>query len=1530
MLRIPRRYLYDRVISAPLRAHVAERTTRRANGNMDVVPVSSGESDTPDARLESDEMLALAAELFTRVKPSLERVLARRAADRAQIDAAMRDATQFNRHLALEHDVAHPLYRTALGATDRDAPNRVLFGAHVGSAATFNVASQGGRRVAALPPHLQGAHVTLFGPADSARMAVNAMNAFHRRLPGEPATLAPYVAEDRVAPPRWGADNEDSKTPLRMSLLTSMHNLMQCYDGSLPGLERRAPLSTPVKRIPGLALPSVAHFVGADPLPLHVLDLALHMHYMWDKPSALAFYFPKLETDEEAAYLAELFRTCEELVQARHATYRVGTVRVLIVLENPRALFRINEIIDALHPYFAGASLGWHDYLASTARLFKEDPAYRIPAKSDPNIVLRHIKESHVLLAKVVSARGGVAIGGMYGVLPFGRDLADVSMVETLVGYIKDVVTQLRRGLDGFWVAHPDFVRIGIALVNAHHGMPPRADATPAEREAGRVERLSAVAAALVPSRADELRRFIAAPDPTPSLDRSDPAYARAVLAAELGEVAGLANNKPDEMRYNVLQMLQYLAAWLSGNGCVALPATIRGTRVRVMDDLATTERSRWQVFLELYHGRFELDEFLAIVDDELRRIRSGTGEDVHVKWSAETAKWYPVARRLLVRLMTDRDPTEFATELLMAFTVDSVRTAADPWAAAVAIDALKFRYSPYAEAFERRLAERLGDVAAERAATYSAATPADVTAAVAAARAPPCAASLNLDALLAKRGGGAVHGASVATLWPRGGHGDAEVSLVRERGRGDIAIDAFRGGRVASPNTVLQHASLSKPIGTAFALEFFAERGLSLETSVNEVLQRAGSPFRLEAAAGGDAAWADQVQLQHLVSHTGGLGQHYVYGTEVTATSGAVPTPLTLLRGEAPGYSPVRVARAPDTEFAYSGAGFVLLQHVLEQLAGGKQHISALMAPWLARCGLADDIAVPDAYGRVAARFDYAAGVDRAGKPYAQLAFPPLAAGMVCTPRGMAAFLRHLVRAFGDKAGSGGISHETAVRMLHARRQAARSREFMGVDVGLGIFVAECGPNRLAVHQAANEGYRGVFAVVFAGPDAGKGFVSVALGDDDAVTFNSAVGREVLASMGIAGARFDKLAPLGAIVGATSRETVVNQGYRQQLFAAFTPDLPELQEAPSDAAQHPQATADALGGASVVSTSNERFGRASNLVLAREPIFDPDAFGRHGKIMDSWESVRHNPLPFDTAVYRLRDGAPAAALDLVEVSTLFHDGNHTPQVAIDVSESSDVADAKWVELLPKEALEGHTLHRFKVPARRAADRFRLVRVRGYPDGGLTRVHLFNSATVPVAFAGSFPSRVRDSRPILPPSQLRGGAAHAAAGAATTSASSVEQHWQVALKRVARRDVNVACEVFGATVEEASNEHYGKAVHIVSWRDPRGMWDGFESKRARAPNHSEWVRVRLGRPTRVERIELDFTYFVNNNPARVAVHGQSADGAWHELLPSTAVKAFAGNVGVWRSSNAKVLVHTVRVTCAPCGGFNRLGIFGTD
>ena len=220
-------------------------------------------------------------------------------------------------------------------------------------------------------------------------------------------------------------------------------------------------------RFPGLALPANFLFYKSNPLPLHLYDFALHFFRHWSNIRALTFYVPKLESEEEARYVRIMIEQAEQLLRRMHPDYKTGSVRLIVVVENARALFRLEEIMDALGDYFVGASLGWHDFLASTARLFKHDSNYRVPVKADPNIVIHSIKASHDLLVRAVGRRGGLKIGGMYGVLPVHQELSSASFQVTLRGFFKDIIAQLRRGLTGFWVAQADFVRIGLALIEA-------------------------------------------------------------------------------------------------------------------------------------------------------------------------------------------------------------------------------------------------------------------------------------------------------------------------------------------------------------------------------------------------------------------------------------------------------------------------------------------------------------------------------------------------------------------------------------------------------------------------------------------------------------------------------------------------------------------------------------------------------------------------------------------------------------------------------------------------------------------------------------------------------------------------------------------------------------------------------------------------------------------------------------------------------------------------------------------------------
>jgi len=622
--------------------------------------------------IETAEALAFVCDVYREVRSQLDRVLTQRGTDRAFLDARTAEYADLNKGL----DFRDPAYRTVIG--DRDAAGRLL----VGPLPPVPVAP------VQVPGFMQGEQVTLFGPPDTAKMSINAMNALHRRLKDEPPLVTQLVEESGQVP-RWGADDEDSKTPLMYDFLTACQNMIGCFDGTLSfddphngkhyalAADR---LSRPIKRVPGLALPDGAHLLEGSPLPLHLYDFCMHAFHNCERPQALVFYIPKLENEEEAAYIRALVDATERRLQQRYSAYRLGTIRLMIVFENPRAIFRIQHIAHALGPHFLGGSLGWHDFLGSTARLFRNDPSYRIPVKADPDIVIDHIRESHRILARTLGECGALRLGGMYGVLPEPGDPR--SWAVSVVGFIRDVITQLRRDLDGFWVAHPDFVRIGIALVEAWR----RTHADPNNPV------LTEVITALVPDPTERapLLDFVNGEDAR-GLEPSDPLYHRAVLAADVNLSKVIANDHPDEVRYNLFQALQYMADWLCGNGCVALPAQLTDARgepvfVRIMDDLATTERSRWELWAEVHHGRVSIDQIDRLLAEEMEFIQADeqTGtKRVAVRYTERTARWYPIAARLLRELVTTPTPPEFVTELLLPFTFAPVRDAADPWQAA-------------------------------------------------------------------------------------------------------------------------------------------------------------------------------------------------------------------------------------------------------------------------------------------------------------------------------------------------------------------------------------------------------------------------------------------------------------------------------------------------------------------------------------------------------------------------------------------------------------------------------------------------------------------------------------------------------------------------------------------------------------------------------------------------------------------------------------------------------------------------------
>jgi allantoicase/malate synthase/CubicO group peptidase (beta-lactamase class C family)/2-oxo-4-hydroxy-4-carboxy--5-ureidoimidazoline (OHCU) decarboxylase len=1508
----------------------------------------------PGGGLETPEALRFLCELYLELKAPLARVLERREKDRRFMDERARACFEFNRDMG--RDFLDPDYFTILGLEDADG--RVVIGAKPYDA-------KKARPVAPLPDFLKGPHVTLFGPPDTAKMAINAMNAFHRRLPGEPAVVSELVGEFA---PMWGADDEDSKTPLRADLVEAGVNLTACFEGRLTldeGGKRyelsRDHLALPIKRFPGLALPSSFLFLGDNPIPLHLYDFALHLFRNWENPRALTFYVPKLENEEEAAYIHAMVGAAERRLRRLHPEYREGSVRLMIVLENPRAILRTHEIMDALHPYFAGASLGWHDYLASTARVFKEDGNYRIPVKADPEIVIKYIRASHLVLADIVGSRGGIKVGGMYGVLPLTGNARSLQI--TMKGFFKDVVTQMKRDLTGFWVAHPDFVRLGLALVEAWR-----------RREAGDGGPLEKLVDGLLEGEhRAEVRAFIAAPDHA-GLDAGSPGYVRSLIVADIKQSDYIANNHPDEIRYNVFQSLQYLADWLSGNGCVALPTVIEGVPVRVMDDLATTERSRWEVWHELRHGRFALEDFLVIAHEELNCIRRDLSDGkkiVQVKWDERTDKWYPVAFRIMLKLMTDARPVEFASELLMPFTVESVRAQESPLASLAAIDPRALELDRYVEDFRRyfevcgsrRFAEsmarrtvedldfarglmmefslaevkeaaafhgNIGDskkVLDERAASEQAGVIESAESArqelielgerylakfgvkflISAkdkssgeilrelarrlelspqeelansrrelweisrkrlAASPPVLTRERLEHLRLKHG---VIGASIA---------------VHRRGRIQAIPlgESVKGSEPVTAETRFEIASLSKTVGAAFALEYFRKNGIPLGTPVNALFAKTKSTFRLQGE------WAGEVTLEHLLSHTA-LNMHYVNGF---AFGMALPPSGELIDGKH-GYEGIRVVNFPGTRFSYSGAGFLVLEHLIESLEG--RDIRRLTRPFLDRLGV-------KRMDFDAASADCAHGYRDSGEPIkgSRFNFPAFAAGGFASSTDMSGFLSHLARAYARVEGSAGISHDTAVLMLHGRDRGAR--DFMGCDAGLGVFTAEAGPNRIALHQGANDGFRALYLECYDGPDRGEGLVILCNGDNSGVSFIAEAAQEILRTLGWRGVDQEKFRTKFKTEGL-AQEQIVNIGYKDLLLTAFQPDLPERID--SGGAADPLAPYNLAARARIVRVSNQKFARAENLISSRAPVFDPTLFGRQGKVMDSWESARHNPDGHDTLVLALDR---PARVHYVGISTKFHDGNQAEFIRLAGLDES----GRWIEFLRKTPLAGHAKLELEIEP---AGPFSEIRVEMYPDGGLTRLGLYED--LPAESAGRFRRGAeciryddpipKTKKPLTLPYRPDPG--------------EVKRN----LEGAPRADW--AGAAFGGRVLHASNEHFGPAVQVISPFQPLHMFDGLESARSRTPGHFDEVVIQLGRKLKDACVELDFEFFVNNNPLLISLDGRSGGSEWHELSGKTKVKAYAANRKTF-DVRAPMEFDQLRVRCHPDGGINRIRVFSPD
>jgi allantoicase len=266
--------------------------------------------------------------------------------------------------------------------------------------------------------------------------------------------------------------------------------------------------------------------------------------------------------------------------------------------------------------------------------------------------------------------------------------------------------------------------------------------------------------------------------------------------------------------------------------------------------------------------------------------------------------------------------------------------------------------------------------------------------------------------------------------------------------------------------------------------------------------------------------------------------------------------------------------------------------------------------------------------------------------------------------------------------------------------------------------------------------------------------------------------------------------------------------------------------------------------------------------------------------------------------------------LKYISLSTWFHDGNHAEHARL---LGRPPGSPEWVEILPKTALQGHSLLKLALPTHSPACQD--FRIEMFPDGGLSRLGLYaelpdwaKSEFQPLATARSTRREnpiPQPSKPLTIPFSRRTPRA---------SSSSEVRDW--------------ASLAQGGRVVRVSNQHYGPADQVISPYPALHMFDGFESARSRTPGHHEELELELGHPILVECIEMDFTHFVNNNPRAVRILGQHG-GEWEELVGLTDVKAFAANVKEFHLRPSKK-TQLLKFEIFPDGGINRIRVYGHE
>ncbi|TAL72084.1 MAG: malate synthase A [Rhodanobacter sp.] len=355
------------------------------------------------------------------------------------------------------------------------------------------------------------------------------------------------------------ADFEDSSTPTLANVLDGQVNLRDAVAGKIdfttPEGKRYAVGDNPavlVVRPRGWHLTDKHFSVDGEPVAGALVDFAL---YAWHTARTLHrrdrgpyFYLPKLESMEEAALWDDVMTHAETAIDIPPAS-----MKVTVLIETLPAAFQMHEILHALQSRCVGLNAGRWDYVFSYLKTLRRHGDRLLPERGQVAMTVPFLRNYSELLIQTCHQRGAFAMGGMAAQIPIKGD--EAANAAALAKVRADKLREVKAGHDGTWVAHPALVPVAQAIFDEYM---PEANQRDVERDDVRVTR-------------------------------------EQLLAPCAGTItrAGFDNN--------VEVCLRYTAAWLDGLGCVPIH--------HLMEDAATAEIARAQLWQWLHHGGLEFDD---------------------------------------------------------------------------------------------------------------------------------------------------------------------------------------------------------------------------------------------------------------------------------------------------------------------------------------------------------------------------------------------------------------------------------------------------------------------------------------------------------------------------------------------------------------------------------------------------------------------------------------------------------------------------------------------------------------------------------------------------------------------------------------------------------------------------------------------------------------------------------------------------------------------------------------------------------